>query len=495
MMLRAFFTACLLLWVDYCHAAGDVVSITDKNYAEYKDSEYMLLELFAPWCGHCKKLNPEYEKAAKTLKKQVPDVVIAQCDGTEESATAEKLDVRGYPTLKWFRAGTITDYSGERTEEGIVEWVTRKSKPAVQVLLDSDDHASFVASAEVIAVFYGPAEGAAYEVFAKVADAAEAIRYAVGGADLLRETPLAKDMLPETPALLLHRTFDVQPAIFSHVFSERAVADFVAVEALNPVIEFKQENMAKIFETHSGLNLFHILLFSDPSTSYHTETVSALSSAYGGYKGRAINVLVDATAEDSKRVIDFFNIDVEELPTVRAFKQAQNKKYQPDSGSEDLTKEFFMAFAEQVAAEKLTPILKTETAPAASVGPVTVVVGTTFKRIVLDEEKTVLLEVYAPWCGHCKSLAPAYEEVAKNYAKNPDVVIAKMDGTANEVEDLQVDGFPMLKLYPSGKANPENAATYEGERAAAEIIAFVDNYVPASKTDSKPPNTDNKSDL
>jgi len=51
----------------------------------------------------------------------------------------------------------------------------------------------------------------------------------------------------------------------------------------------------------------------------------------------------------------------------------------------------------------------------------------------MDENKDVLVEFYAPWCGHCKTLEPKYVELAKLFAGNQNVVIAKMDSTANEV--------------------------------------------------------------
>ena len=62
-----------------------------------------------------------------------------------------------------------------------------------------------------------------------------------------------------------------------------------------------------------------------------------------------------------------------------------------------------------------------------------VVVGENFEAIVNDPTKDVLIEFYAPWCGHCKSLEPKYKELGEKLAGVKDIVIAKMDATANDV--------------------------------------------------------------
>ena len=78
-----------------------------------------------------------------------------------------------------------------------------------------------------------------------------------------------------------------------------------------------------------------------------------------------------------------------------------------------------------------------------------VVVGKNFDEVVNDDSKDVLIEFYAPWCGHCKTLAPKYEELGKKvsschirashdfllfpqFENDPNIVIAKMDATAND---------------------------------------------------------------
>lgn len=66
------------------------------------------------------------------------------------------------------------------------------------------------------------------------------------------------------------------------------------------------------------------------------------------------------------------------------------------------------------------------------------------------------MEYYAPWCGHCKSLAPKYLNVADKLKELgcDNIVIGKMDATANEVEGLNIEGFPTLKFYPANNKEP-----------------------------------------
>ena len=108
---------------------SSVVVLTDDNFEDtLKEHEFVLVKFYAPWCSHCKRLAPEYEKAAEALQEAGSKAVIANLDATEEPLTAEKYKIASYPTLLLFRSGQQVDkYSGGRTSEAIVTYILQKT--------------------------------------------------------------------------------------------------------------------------------------------------------------------------------------------------------------------------------------------------------------------------------------------------------------------------------------------------------------------------------
>jgi protein disulfide-isomerase A1 len=63
-----------------------------------------------------------------------------------------------------------------------------------------------------------------------------------------------------------------------------------------------------------------------------------------------------------------------------------------------------------------------------------------------------LVKFYAPWCGHCKTLAPHFDAAAERLANNPNILLAKVDSTDNEVPDVDIQGFPTVKFFRKDKS-------------------------------------------
>merc|ERR1719203_1016563 len=100
----------------------------------------------------------------------------------------------------------------------------------------------------------------------------------------------------------------------------------------------------------------------------------------------------------------------------------------------DISEDKITSFLRDYDAGHLRPFLKSEPEPTSQPGPVYTLVGSTFESVVKDPTKDVLVEFYAPWCGHCKKLEPVYRDVAKKFEAIQSVTIAKIDVTANDVK-------------------------------------------------------------
>lgn len=108
-------------------------------------------------------------------------------------------------------------------------------------------------------------------------------------------------------------------------------------------------------------------------------------------------------------------------------------------------------------------------------GEVAVVVGTTFDDIVMDPGKDVFVEFYAPWCDKCKALAPKYDALAKNFADDANVVIAKVDLVANQPGSASalfpVEGVPTLFLATAAEGVPPKL--FDGERETDAMLEWI----------------------
>jgi protein disulfide-isomerase A6 len=102
-----------------------------------------LNRFYAPWCGHCKNLQPAYEKAAKNLQ-GLAKVAAVDCDEESNKSFCSSMGVPGFPTLKIVRPGKkpgkpiVEDYQGARTAKGIVDAVVEKIPNHVKKLTDKD---------------------------------------------------------------------------------------------------------------------------------------------------------------------------------------------------------------------------------------------------------------------------------------------------------------------------------------------------------------------
>ena len=151
-------------------ASSSVIDLIPDNFDSIvlKSGKPALVEFFAPWCGHCKKLAPVYEELAQAFDSAKDKVTIAKVDADAEKDLGKRFGVQGFPTLKWFdgKSDKPEDYNGGRDLESLTEFVkgktgakikTKKAAPsAVEMLTDKSFKEQVGGDKDVLVAFTAP---------------------------------------------------------------------------------------------------------------------------------------------------------------------------------------------------------------------------------------------------------------------------------------------------------------------------------------------------
>ncbi|XP_076280886.1 protein disulfide isomerase [Lasioglossum baleicum] len=442
-----------------------VLVLTKDNIDEALSKyDYLLLEFYAPWCGHCKDLAPEYAKAAKKLQENNSPVKLAKIDATVETELAEQHNVRGYPTLTFIRRKFSIEYTGTRNADDIVEWVTRKIGPPAKDLTTVDEAKAFLEGNNVAVIgFFKDLESEEAKNLMNVANANG--DYAFGTAS---NEEVLKEYNAEYGKVVLFKKFDDGKDEFTGELTVEALQEFVSVHSLPLVVEFNQSTATKIFR---GSIKYHLLLCLSKEAGHYDKYVESMKKLAKTFRGKVLFVTIDTDEADHSRILEYLGIEKSDIPAMRIIElQKFINKYKPEKS--DITAENVEEFVTAFLEGKLKKHVLTQDLPEDwDKHPVKVLVGTNFQEVAFDTSKNVLVEFYAPWCGHCKELAPIYEALGEKYKDSEDIVVAKVDATANELENVEVLGYPTIILY---KKETNEAVTYNGERTLEGFSKFLE---------------------
>lgn len=165
------------------------------------------------------------------------------------------------------------------------------------------------------------------------------------------------------------------------------------------------------------------------------------------FKGKAIFSYLTTPVAD---VLEYFNIDpARDSPMIAAHQPTSDFKYKSDT-LQSLEPNVLLQFVAGVIAGVVPKIIKSEPVPRLSgpPAPVLVAVGSNVMDIVSVPGKDVLLVVFAPWCTHCKKLMPTYEILGRAVQGEPRIVIAKINGAANDIPaSWGVKAYPTLLWF------------------------------------------------
>eukprot|EP01117_Protostelium_nocturnum_P000320 TRINITY_DN1038_c0_g1_i1.p1 TRINITY_DN1038_c0_g1~~TRINITY_DN1038_c0_g1_i1.p1 ORF type:complete len:496 (+),score=165.39 TRINITY_DN1038_c0_g1_i1:82-1569(+) len=447
---------------------SDVVVLTNDNFDDtVSQSPLVLVEFYAPWCGHCKRLKPEYAKAATQLK--ASNVVLAKidCDNEQNRPVGNRFGVQGFPTLKVFRDGVPVEYEGGRTADEIVSYMKRQALPAVTHLENAEQLVElFKDKATSVVGFFQDEASDAYKTFQSVANN---LRNSFLFNAVLGKPDLHKEHGVKEGDVVVWNPVDGKKYTLSADELEN-LAKSVSKYATPLIDEVGPSNYKNYME--SGLPLVYLFV----KVADKDATVDQVREIAEATRGKLNWVFIDN--DKFGRHGQNLGLSGKTVPAVVLEEVSTGLRYVYDEASA-ITKDLVKEWSDKYLAGSLSPSIKSEEVPTSNDGPVRVVVRKNFDEVVLDPSKAVLVEFYAPWCGHCKNLEPIYNELGTAFAGESDVIIAKIDATANDVDKkYDVRGFPTLKLFPKGE--DKVPISYEGDRSKADLARFINKHVGTS---------------
>ncbi|RCN48696.1 protein disulfide-isomerase domain protein [Ancylostoma caninum] len=365
----------------------EVVTLTSENFDDFiSNNALTLVEFYAPWCGHCKKLAPEYEKAAKQLKAQGSPIKLGKVDATVEKSLAEKYGVSGYPTLKIMRNGRRFEYNGPRDAHGIVRYMNEQASPAAKKLANVAEVERFMEKEDVTIIGFFPTESStAFEAYS---DAAEMLREEFKSMGHVSDPKTFKkydakpnDIIIFYPSLFLSK-FEPKSRTFNKAgaTSEELIAFFR--DHSTPLVGKRtRDNVATRYSKFPLVVVYYNADFSlqyRDGSEYWRQKVLNIAQKYQKDKYR-FAVCDEEEFADELQSVGLADSGLEHNVVVFGY---DGKKYPMDPNEfDDELEENLQGFMKKISAGKAKAYVKSAPLPRDDKGPVRTLVGSNFDKV------------------------------------------------------------------------------------------------------------------
>lgn len=281
------------------------------------------------------------------------------------------------------------------------------------------------------------------------------------------------------PSIVMFMPHDERFAVYDGDLSDvHAIDKFVSSRRTPMVMRFDSNAAEKIFG--SGGEKVPVLFLITQQEETAIETV--LRDAVKKLRGRVLVVFSTFGSPIEKRLADVAGVEAEDTPVIQLIETHGGsgpthtaRKFRLPT--KDLTAQAVETFISTYEKGTLKPFLKSEPEPSEedlAGTDVGVLVGTTFTEVAHDDSTDVLVDFYAPWCGHCRKFEPDYKSLARKLRHVKTLKVMKFDATRNEAEGMSINGFPTIILFPAGKGKGE--LHYSGKRTPDDMVKWLGDH-------------------
>ncbi|KAG7033399.1 Protein disulfide-isomerase 5-2, partial [Cucurbita argyrosperma subsp. argyrosperma] len=260
-------------------ADGTVLELDESNFdLAISSFDYILVDFYAPWCGHCKRLSPELDAAAPQLAKLKEPIVLAKLNADKFTRLAKKYDVDAYPTIKIFMHGVPVDYYGPRKAELLVRYLKKFVAPDVSILESDSSINEFVeASGPYFPIYLG--FGLDESIISKFA-----IKYKKKAwfsvAKGFSEDIMVSYDFDKVPALVsIHPNYNNERSIFYGPFEDKFLEEFIKQSLFPLVLPINYDTLKLLKDDERKIALTIVKDEDDDQTKNLINLLKAAASA------------------------------------------------------------------------------------------------------------------------------------------------------------------------------------------------------------------------
>jgi len=449
----------------------DVMVLKEDNFVRALNAfPYVVVHFYNPESPTYKKDAAQFSKAAKELNDVYPGLKISKMD-TNVTAHKKKADmyhVTEESNVRLFVKNGYEPivYKGGQTSEELVQWIKQYLEESIKRVNSLEATLEMISNTKNVILYLGSYQSSSFTTFvgAMTVFKTEDPAFIWSDDNTIRghfEVAEGQD------TVLVIRNKDEERSVSNNPANTTELITFIQTRKFPTTMMYDKDARKRIqVEGNDAIVLFKR---KDDEGEKAEKVFKALAEEF---RDKIAFMIVEAGENQGRLAAGGFELEETDYPRVGIIKASDKmKKYLMDR---EITTRDLRIFLHNFFEGNLRQFCKSEPIPKNAYDEnIRVLVARNFNRVVMDETKDVLVELYAATCPFCKAFAPTYKALSNKLANVENLVIAKIDAIFNEFEDVDLTGIPVLYFYPrGGKDKPLKPS----ERSVGSLIEFLKKH-------------------
>ena len=435
----------------------DVYTLTEKTF-EYALNEfkYLIALFYSPDSPDGQNFLLEYDKTAILLKNDY--FIFAKVDCIKNPKIKANYKIESFPTLMLLKGKERTIYEGERNSEAIKHWLEEITKPKFTEIKTKKELDKF-AKNNLCLVYFGNNETTINNIIIAERKFETMPLGIVSNEDLIKaESPKEKknEKKEYKEYINIYKNFDDKKNTLKGTLTPKNIYRFVNTYYLPKVMELTDKTSHLILtKRQPALIIFASKSGADRNPKDFEDSMRLLGYMFPRIKDKIRLFVCDIKNSIGAKLAQYCDMNMKKIPKVfiMQYENGIPKKFEMSGG---INEENIMIFINKWSKGKVKPYIRSEPIPGKNNNALVKLVGKNYNKEVIENDKDVLVYFVSPKCKQCQEFEPELEKLAKKIKKNNSkIVIAKIDATLNDVDDLQINNFPTIVFYPGNAKNIE----------------------------------------